>query len=160
MITPDMLARNGTEHGEQCAVFCWAAQNLERLPMLQWIHAIPNGGKRDKITAGRLKAEGVKAGVADIFLPYPRIIRIQALNHEEKPCGTPFYRTFHGLYVEMKRATGKMSDVSQEQAAFQHHCDDNGYVWVAGFGWQMAVQAIERYILTEVMFEIDDESRR
>ena len=33
------------------------------------IMAIPNGGKRNKIEAIRLKKEGVLAGVADLFIP-------------------------------------------------------------------------------------------
>jgi len=33
--------------------------------------AIPNGGKRSKATAGRMKAEGVLAGVPDICVPMP-----------------------------------------------------------------------------------------
>jgi hypothetical protein len=53
-------------------------------------HAIPNGGKRGKAEAGRLKAEGVRAGVSDIFVAYPVGDR-------------------HGLYIEMKSLTGKPS---------------------------------------------------
>ena len=32
-----------------------------------WFH-VPNGGKRDKITAARLKQMGVRSGVADIIV--------------------------------------------------------------------------------------------
>ena len=78
MITPEGLAAAGTEHAHQKAIFCWAANNFNKWPELQLMFAIPNGGTRgdDKksrtIRGGKLKAEGVKAGVPDIFLPVPR----------------------------------------------------------------------------------------
>ena len=60
------------EHQEQVKLFAWAEQNLDKWNgVLKYMFAIPNGGKRTKATAGRLKAEGVKAGVPDIFLPVP-----------------------------------------------------------------------------------------
>jgi len=33
------------------------------------IFAVPNGGYRSKATGGRMKSEGLKAGVRDIFVP-------------------------------------------------------------------------------------------
>ena len=47
------------------------------------IFAIPNGGARNVVTAAKLKAEGVLAGVPDLCVPMAR-------------CG------FHGLYIELK----------------------------------------------------------
>lgn len=45
----------------------------KRAPLeLALLHHIPNGGARSKATAGRLKAEGVKAGIPDICLPVPK----------------------------------------------------------------------------------------
>lgn len=35
------------------------------------LFAIPNGGARDEVTGGKLKAEGVLAGVWDLFLAIP-----------------------------------------------------------------------------------------
>ena len=56
--------RMPTEHEEQrafVAIFrkCFDAR----------IFAIPNGGKRGKAEAGRLKSEGVSPGVPDLFIP-------------------------------------------------------------------------------------------
>ena len=60
------------EHEEQVKVFTWARWAEAARPELALLFAVPNGGRRDKVTAGRLKAEGVKAGVLDIWLPVAR----------------------------------------------------------------------------------------
>src|SRR5258708_278445 len=73
LIAPEQLAASGTEDGHQAALFCWAALNVGKYPALAYMFAIPNGGLRDVRTATNLKAEGVKAGVPDIFLPFHNI---------------------------------------------------------------------------------------
>jgi hypothetical protein len=95
-----------SEHSEQCALFDWAAwqANLGHEP-LRWIFAIPNGGHRHKGVAAKLKAEGVKAGVPDICLPYPA-------------------NGYHGLYIEMKYGRNK---TTPEQDGYQK--------WLAGCGY-------------------------
>lgn len=50
-----------SEHDQQVAVVEW--YDLNGIP----VFAIPNGGIRHKRTAAMLKAEGVKAGVPDLF---------------------------------------------------------------------------------------------
>ena len=56
------------ESEEQKALFDW----WKRTPYARHfvMYHIPNGGRRDKITGARLKAEGVVAGVPDVFLAY------------------------------------------------------------------------------------------
>ena len=61
-----------SEHQEQAALFHWAALQEARWPELRYLFAIPNGGHRVAAVARKLKAEGVKAGVLDIFLPVAR----------------------------------------------------------------------------------------
>lgn len=73
-----------SESAEQRALFSWAAMQAKARPELAMLLAIPNGGHRSKATAGRLKAEGVRAGVPDVALPVARA-----------PHG--------GLWIELKR---------------------------------------------------------
>lgn len=130
MVTPESLAASGTEHGNQAALFCWAAYNMQKYPMLRWMFAIPNGGFRTKAQAGQLKAEGVKSGVSDVFLPYS-------------------VNGIHGLFIEMKKpkadgkAAGKESDKQKEFGAAM---GANGYAYVVCFTWDQASNYIETYL--------------
>lgn len=67
----DTLAKAGTEHAHQRAFFAWLSHMalIGRYPWARVAFAVPNGGKRDMVTASRLKAEGVKAGVPDVIYP-------------------------------------------------------------------------------------------
>ena len=57
------------EHDIQSAFIAWCRFWSQRpgYEDLAWIFAVPNGGQRSKATAGRLKAEGVVAGIADVL---------------------------------------------------------------------------------------------
>lgn len=60
-----------SEHDEQVEYFT-ALKYLEgKHPELCYIFAVPNGGRRAKFEASRLKDEGVKRGVPDIIVPIP-----------------------------------------------------------------------------------------
>lgn len=64
--------RREPEHEAQCEVVAWAAARvLAGQWELEWLFAVPNGGHRHPATAARLKAEGVKRGVPDLWLPIP-----------------------------------------------------------------------------------------
>jgi hypothetical protein len=157
-MNPEQLAKSGTEHANQMALFCWANMAMRygfptaddmasyaggpltqplahfHYPSLKWLHAIPNAGARgNKIAAAQLKAEGVKAGVADIFLPVPV---------NSRP-----YR-YAGLYIELKRLDGKPSDVSAEQKEFGEFVQYVGYQWHVCFGWRAAATRIRDYLLS------------
>lgn len=81
-----------SEHHIQTEFFKWCKlmSTQKGYEPLKLIFAIPNGGHRNIITAKRLKDEGVRAGVPDIFLPYP--------------C-----HGFHGLFLETKSEKGKLT---------------------------------------------------
>jgi len=131
-MTPEDLAKTGTESGHQRAVFCWAALNAHTYPELEWLHHIPNGGSRGDcaksraIAGGAMKAEGVKPGVFDLFLPVAR-------------------HNLHGLYIEMK-APGKINQTSDQQKKFALFLTKQKYAWVVCDDWQMAVKMIVSYL--------------
>lgn len=91
-----------TEHAEQAAVIQWASMNLGRFPELWGLHSIPNGanmGDNDlqrAYNSNRQRAEGMKKGVCDLFLPVAR-------------------RGFHGLYLEMKRDGDSRTSPDQDK---------------------------------------------
>ena len=113
-----------SEHQEQVTLFEWAAWMGTQLPELKKMHAIPNGGKRDIRTAAMLKAEGVKPGVPDIFLPVPR-------------------GRWHGMYIELKRRKG--GTVSKEQQAWINALKEDYWCAVC-HGWEAARDEIMRYL--------------
>lgn len=143
---------NKTEHAEQVEFFRWCAEvayagfelvlgnyckpypkdKLIPVPTLSLIHAIPNGGARgensttNKIRGAMLKAEGVKKGVPDIFLPVPM-------------------GKFHGLYIEMKVADEKKGRPSKEQLMFLDQVSGLGYATRICYGAEQAKQAIVDY---------------
>lgn len=136
MITPEQLAKSNTEDAHQMALFCWCNLNLELYPELRWLFAIPNGGLRDKITAGKLKATGVKSGVPDICLPVPR-------------------RGLHGLFIELKRpkSIGKAAgSPSDNQIDWKNYLIGNGYTVKVCWGWEEARDFLIWYLETKEKF--------
>lgn len=144
-ITPEQYARGGSEHSEQVALFMWANdQALAGIysEELRSMFAIPNGGLRHKATAGRLKAEGTKEGVSDIFVPVTRMYRTDM-----------HVLTYHGLFVEMKKARVKnvRNDdpefgATPEQRKFIALMKSRGYAATVCHGWINASETIMSYL--------------
>lgn len=87
-------------------------------------YAIPNGGHRSKATAGKMRAEGVRSGVPDYCLPVAR-------------------DGAHGLYIELKRPTGKPST---EQESWINNLNAEGYIAKVAVGWWDAWQVLAMYL--------------
>ena len=85
-----------TEHQEQTALFKWAALAAKSYPGLELMFAVPNGSRCNIGAAVKLKAEGVKKGIPDVFLPVPW-------------GGKP------GLFIEMKRVRGGQLSSAQKE---------------------------------------------
>ena len=117
------------EHNEQVAVFQWAAYNEATYPELKYLFAVPNGGQRNVIVASKLKAEGVKRGVPDIWLPVAR-------------------GGFHGLVIELKADKGRKTP---EQEAWLQFLFAQGYFAGCVWGADAAIGIIERYLLSEAL---------
>lgn len=119
-----------TEHQEQRAVFAWAALAARKCPDLDLLFAIPNGARTSMGTAVKLKREGLRAGVPDMFLPVLRGIGIGQLEL--------------GLFVELKRTRG--GRVSAEQLEWHERLRDNGYCVVVARGAEQAIDAMCDYL--------------
>lgn len=102
-----------SEHDEQTALFLWASIYQEKIPGIELMFAVPNGGYRMGKTARDLKAEGVKKGVPDVWLPISGV-------HGEKPV--------KGLVIEMKFGKNKPTPEQEAWLAF-----------LAGVGWRAEV---------------------
>ena len=121
------------EHYEQVNLFRWAAMLTPTHPELGLIFAIPNGGHRHIITAKKLKAEGVKSGVPDIFLAYPR-----------QGSQWPNSGAAHGLFIELKKENG--GRLSEHQSEWIMKLNNAGYKCAVCHGWVHAAQEICDYL--------------
>lgn len=110
------------ETHEQQALIQWCA--VKGFPYNR-IFAIPNGSNKSPASAARHQREGLRAGVPDLFLPYP-------------------IADYSGLFIEMKRATG--GKVSKEQLEELNKLRDSGYSAVVCFGLDEAMTAMRRYV--------------
>lgn len=118
-----------SEGVEQATLFSWAKMQEHKWPELRLLFHIPNGGSRGKVEAARFKAEGVKAGVPDLFLPVAR-------------------GKYHGLFIEMKRIKGGRA--SDEQKAWIAALQKQWYVADICRGWKEAADLITWYLEREV----------
>lgn len=157
-MTPEDIAKSGSEFGEQAALFVWCnlAATRKRFPQFYRdpapgeklgrckLYSINNNAgvgagedakKTAAIRGARAKQIGLVPGVADIFLPMAR-------------------RGFHGLYIEMKideqhpenlkcKKKGLQSPV---QVIFQKQVESDRYAYALCKGWKEAVAAIEWYL--------------
>ena len=112
-----------SEDTEQINVVQWAGWNMNRYPELKWLHHVPNGGSRNKQEAVKFKQMGVKAGVSDLCLPYPKGI-------------------YCGLYIEMKYGDGRQQPTQKE---FLADMAAAGHFVVTCYSAEEAVKVIEEY---------------
>ena len=104
-----------SEHIEQAEFVSWFRKTFTGVR----IFAIPNGGKRGKREATRLKVEGVSAGVPDLYIPEWR------------------------LWVEMKRTKG--SSTSKKQKDWHDYLIRIGDSVVIPKGCEQAIDMVETF---------------
>lgn len=112
------------EHDIQAAYFDWARMH----PEARRAYAIPNGGKRNLITAARLKKEGTRAGVLDLCLPIPR-------------------GGAAGLYIEFKAGRNTLSAEQAEEASALVR---DGYAVAVCWATLDAIEVTKNYLAGEV----------
>ena len=124
--------RKQNEAAEQKALFEWAKLHEHIYPALRLMFAIPNGGSRKGgiIEGAHLKAQGVRAGVPDLFLPYPS-------------------GRYHGLFLEMKADGGRLQPAQRE---WIDALNNAGYFATVAFGFEQAKNTILRYLNAKADF--------
>lgn len=105
-----------SEHLEQVRFVAWFRKTYPQ----HRIFAIPNGGDRNRITAAKLKSEGVYPGVPDLMVP-------EAL-----------------LWVEMKRQKG--GSLSAEQKDWRDYLLGIGHKWILAKGFEDAKRQVVEII--------------
>lgn len=114
------------ENEEQLAVYRWWIIYVRQNPKLRVFdfHHSPNEGKRSARFGANLKHSGMQRGFEDIFIAIPS-------------------GKYHGLFVELKSMTGK---VTPEQILMQaRHCE-MGYASCVRYGASSAIQTIIDYL--------------
>lgn len=123
------VRRANEEHQHQVAVIQWRDLLSRQYPALSRLHAIPNGGARNRAEAANLKAEGVTAGVPDLFGP-----------HAAHDC--------HGIYLELKtpsRQKERRGGLTVEQMAFLKGVAAEGFFAAVAYGSNGAIEVLEWY---------------
>lgn len=115
-----------TEHWEQVALFQHFDREIRtgRNLWLAAAFAVPNGARTSWGTAVKLKMEGLKSGVHDVFIPVPR-------------------RGYVGLTLEMKRKKG--GEVSNAQKWWATVLATQGWLTFAPAGWEIARDVVDWY---------------
>lgn len=129
-----------SEHSEQTAFIQWADMQTEH-PELHRMFAIPNGaklpfvknkhGKRYSPEAMKLKGEGLRKGVPDLFLPCQR-------------------GGYAGLFLEAKIHPNKPS---LEQVEYLDWLHGQGYAAVVCYGFEGLKETAEWYLGLDEMIK-------
>lgn len=113
-----------SEDTEQINVVSWANWNANHYPELRWLFHVPNGGSRNKQEAVKFKQMGVKAGVSDLCLPYPKGI-------------------YCGLFIEMKYGNNRQQDTQKE---FLADMAETGHFVATCYSAEEVIDVIEKYL--------------
>jgi len=108
---------------EQAKVIAWARANERNYPFLWMLHSSLNGVKMTKAQAVRAIAQGMKKGVADLFLPVKKGV-------------------YSGLYIEMKSEKGR---TSIDQSKFLTAVSENDYLAHICYSAVEAIDKIKGY---------------
>ena len=109
-----------SEDDEQRQLIQWCRTDSR----LQFLFHIPNENTAGIKWGIRNRQLGVKSGVPDLMLPIPA-------------------KGYHGLFVEMKTAHGKLSE---NQKKWLSALETFGYRAVVAYGWQDAKNKIMEYL--------------
>lgn len=95
--------------------------------VFELIYHVPNGGHRVKAVAGKLKAQGVKAGIPDLVLTMAR-------------------GGYFGLYIEFKATPPNDAAISPSQHERIRKLNEQGYLAVVCRGHFDTIEQIRAYL--------------
>lgn len=123
-----LLGKKVSEHQEQVSLFRWLAFNAKMHPVLDLAFKITNEGTANPRRGAWNKAEGIKKGIPDIFLPVPTMM---------SGCMQ------HGLFIEMKSAKGRLSPEQKDKGM---RLLAQGYDVAVCYSWTEAAKKIADYL--------------
>jgi len=113
-----------SESSIQQAYFQWVRIKERSDYRYEAIYAIPNAGLRTKQNGSRMKAEGMKAGIPDIFISVP-------------------ISNYAGLYIELKKEGGKLSQTQKSMLGLFNRL---GYKTLVCYSLKELIEATEKYM--------------
>jgi len=112
------------EHEEQVAFFDYVDIMMNSNPDYENIFAIPNAGKRSIGAGSYYRAEGLRAGVPDVFVAVPNA-------------------KFPGLFMEFKYKKGK---TTEQQEQWLNRLSRVGYACVIVRSSDAAIRVVDKYL--------------
>lgn len=123
-------ASHGTETSHQKAVMAWSAIAACTDWRYGLLVAYPVGGKRNKLTAGRMKAEGARKGYPDLIFAVPT-------------------KRYPALFIEMKLEkyrNHKNGGCSDDQIFWHKLLHRAGNCVIVCYSWIEATHALTNYM--------------
>lgn len=121
--------KNMSEADIQRQCFSWFG--FQHREYSKRIFAIPNGGKRDIVTAVKLKQQGTLSGAWDIFLSVPK-------------------QRYSGLFIEMKAGKNKLTE---NQVEFME-ANKNDYLFRVCYSLEDFKREVNNYLKNQQTNEL------
>ena len=120
-----MRRSKSSEHQEQAAVIAWWRLACKGYGLPEFaLFAVPNAAKRSYALASHLKAEGLRAGIPDLFLAVPK-------------------EYTSGAFLEMKAHPNKPTAAQHEVLLWLQKAS---YVTEVCYSAEQAITAIKTYL--------------
>lgn len=119
-----------SEHEEQKALFQWLdTVGVARFPGhcvdgKFMAFAVPNAAKRSPQLASWMRAEGMRGGVPDVFIP---------IGNDK----------YNGLFIEMKYGNNKETAAQKKWLCA---LSDHGYKCITCYNWRTGAEIIDAYL--------------
>lgn len=121
--------KNMSEEAIHKAVVDWADRQAAAEPALQMLFHVPNGGSRHVAEAEKLRQMGVRQGVPDLLLPFPK----------QRPQGD----IARGLALELKSPSGRLRGT---QAWWLRRLEEQGWAVAVAWTFEEAVSVLSGYL--------------